>query len=310
MSISGARTLSFPSTVRAAFAICLMLVPAALPAKGPIPKTFPEHVFESGARKNLIWEYGFEQGWNAYGHSGHSEGSSQSAPRWKQSQMQGPYSGRVVDSPVRAGKKAMRFEWRPEGLVEGKKSNTSKKATVFTLKDPTAQEERWWGFSMYLPSEGMEKDSQPEILVQWHGTPDKKKGRKERWRNPPLTLSNNGDQLKLSWIYDPRPATPPKWSDWDRRIVSLGDTPKDRWVDFVFRIKWDPFGKGLLQVWKDGRQVLSEMETAIGFNDLVGTYMGVGIYKYTGTSDHARRVIYFDEVRGASRNGTYADVAP
>jgi acetyl esterase/lipase len=261
--------------------------------------------FESGGRRNLIWEDGFESGgWQAQINSGSAAGSLSDVPQWFQSMNQSDYSARAVTSPVRAGKYAMRFEWRAENYVRG--SNTSKKATLLTGKEPTCREERWWGFSMYCPSEGMQKDSKPEILVQWHSTPDKG----EAWTNPPLALRNLDDQLTVTWIHDTRKITPDGWRDWDWKRAPIGAAPKDRWVDWVWHIKWDPWGKGLLEVWMDGKKVVDEKEIAIGMNDDVGNYMGVGLYKYEGTSDHARRVVYFDEIRGGNAQATYADVAP
>ena len=216
---------------------------------------------------------------------------------------QGDYSAKVVESPVREGKYAIRFEWRAENF---KGSNVSKKASLFSGREPTAKEERWWGFSLYLPAQGMEKDSQSEILAQWHETPDKG----EPWRNPPLTLSHNGGNLQVSWLYDRRKITPPPPWKWDRTTVKIGPAPKDRWIDWVWHIKWDPFGKGVLEVWMDGKKVVDARDISIGMNDERGNYAGIGLYKYSGKSDHAARVIYFDEVRAGSAQATYADVAP
>lgn len=267
--------------------------------------------FTSGDRKNLIWEDTFEAGgWRASKDSGSKGGTVAAAPEWAQSMNQGDYSAQAVktvgETPVRDGQYAMRFEWRAENYKKG--SNVSKKASLFTRKDPTSQEERWWGFSMYLPSKGMEADSKSEILAQWHETPDKG----EPFRNPPLSLSNSNDELSVGWYYDTRKLTPQLAAEqkFDRQSRKIGKAPKDRWVDMVWHIKWDPFGKGLLQVWMDGKLVVNEKDIAIGTNDDIGTYTGVGIYKYTGASDHAKRIIYFDEVRGGNAKATYADVAP
>ena len=54
--------------------------------------------FQSGERRNLIWEDTFESGsWNARKHSGSSAGSLDQAPTWEQSMNQGDYSAKVVD---------------------------------------------------------------------------------------------------------------------------------------------------------------------------------------------------------------------
>lgn len=216
------------------------------------PRILGNTVFERNNRKNLIFEDGFESGgWRALTNSGSTAGTVATAPPWYQSMNQGDYSAKAVTTPApREGKYSVRFEWQAANYEKG--SNTSKKATLLTAKEPTCREERWWGFSMYLPSKGMEKDSKPEILVQWHSTPDKG----EAWTNPPLSFSNSNDQLSVSWIYDTRALTPDGWRDWDRKGARLGPTPKDRWVDLVFHIKWDPWGQGPaggVDGWQKGR---------------------------------------------------------
>lgn len=275
---------------------------------GEIPKVFPDETFSSGDREHLFWEYGFDTGWNAYVHTGRNNGRNNDAPKWKQSQMQGTYSGRTKTQHKREGGKAMRFEWRLNNVAEG--NNTSKKAHLFTLKDPTAHEDRWWGFSTYLPSDGMARDHQQEIIAQWHGTPDGIPGRREAYRNPPITLSVNKDRMKVSWIYDAREITPQGWDDWDRTTVDVGFATKDQWIDWVFRIKWAPLGGGVLQVWRNAVPVVNKQNIKIGFNDLLGTYFGIGIYKWTGRSKYNKRVIWFDSVRGASEEGSFSSVTP
>lgn len=278
--------------------------------------------FESGARRNLIWQDGFESGgWRAGLNSGSSAGSVQSGPLWNQSMNQGDYSARAIQAidesgaqaaarpaaqaaaKPRAGRYAMRFEWKRDNYNG---SNVSKKATLFTGREPSCREERWWSWSLLLPSQGMEKDKEAEILAQWHSTPDQG----EAWTNPPLSLSNSNGQGSISWLHDTRAITPKGWKWKDRSSVQIGALPLDRWIDWVWHIKWDPWGHGLLQVWMDGRQLVDEKDIAIGFNDQVGNYLGLGLYKYSGKSQHERRVLFVDEVRGGNAKATYKDVAP
>lgn len=262
--------------------------------------------FSSGDRENLLWEDGFESGgWRAGKGSGVSEDAGEEAPLWYMSQMQGDYSGVVVDDPVRAGEHAMRFEWRRENSGE---SNTSKKAHLWAWRAPDTSVERWWGFSMYLPGDGMQADSKGEILVQWHGVPDYHLG--EGYRNPIMTIGQRNGNLVTSFKYDERPVTPDGWRDWDFTTTQLGPTPFDRWIDFVVRVRWGPTGGGLVEMWMDGRKVVDRHDVKVGFNDRFGPYAGFGIYKWPGTSDHERRVIYFDEIRQGDENAGFEDVAP
>jgi hypothetical protein len=85
--------------------------------------------FSSGDRAHLLFEDSFESGgWHAAKGGVISECGNTDGPAWHQAQMQGEYSGRVVDEPARAGDHAMRFEWRRENSGE---SNTSRKAHLW-----------------------------------------------------------------------------------------------------------------------------------------------------------------------------------
>lgn len=277
-----------------------MIICTALTASADV------ETFSSGDHDHLIWEDGFEAGgWRVTKGTGVSEGANEDCPIWYMSQMQGDYSGRVVDAPTRAGEHAMRFEWRRERAGE---SNTSKKAHLFAHHAPGPHVERWWGFSMYLPSDGMQADAKGEILVQWHGVPDFDLG--EGYRNPIMTIGQRDGNLVTSFKYDERRVTPDGWRDWDSTTTQLGPTPLDRWIDFVFHVQWGPTGGGFVEVWMDGEQVVDEHDVKIGFNDEFGPYAGFGIYKWPGDSEHERRVIYFDEIRAATGDATFEDVAP
>ena len=58
--------------------------------------------FSSGDRGNLLFEDGFESGgWHATKGAVVSESGGGEGPLWYMSQMQGEYSGQVVDGPAR-----------------------------------------------------------------------------------------------------------------------------------------------------------------------------------------------------------------
>src|SRR6056297_3168947 len=85
--------------------------------------------FSSGDRDHLLFEDSFESGgWHAAKGGVISECGPTDGPTWHQAQMQGEYSGAVVETPARAGDQSMRFEWRLENAGE---SNTSKKAHLW-----------------------------------------------------------------------------------------------------------------------------------------------------------------------------------
>lgn len=244
-------------------------------------------------RKNLVFQDNFDSGnWDT---------------SWTKD-WDHPYNGTIVSSPVRSGTYAMKFEWRASDY----NGENGSKHTEFSNEPlPADEQERWYGFSVFLPDSGMQKDSEPEIIAQWHQSPDRSEGETWSGAGPPVALSLQNGILGLSYKWD------------TRRIIVKGDgvkikssgaglgiAPLNRWIDFVFHIKWNSFGNGILQVWQDNKLVVDKTGIAIGYNDNRNPYWKVGIYKYSGKSNHASRSVYYDEIRIGNDKATYADVAP
>jgi len=201
-------------------------------------------------------------------------------------------AGVAVSDPLNPTNQAMRFLWQ-QGAGTQYDSNTQKKAHLYGEFGPHHSAEEIWSFDVLFPSVGMEFDPQPAIIMQLHGVPDAG----EAFRRPPIAVDNKNDRLTLSWLYDERQITPAGFDDWDVSSRDLGATTKDQWINFVFHVKYDPWGDGALRVLRDGQLVVDESEVAIGFNDQLGAYLGFGIYQFTGTSAYSQRSIYFDNMR-------------
>lgn len=205
----------------------------------------------------------------------------------------------------------MRFKWRPGGIRRTGSGivNTSKKAHLNNYGD-NGQQDRWYGFSTYFPKDGMASDSFAEIVTQWHEPPDFSLG--ENWRTPPASLNIRNDRLTFGWKYDRRKVTPDSGQNLPHESVSLGAVPKDRWVDFVFHMKWDQFGHGVVQGWMDGHQVVDRHNASIGYNDTHAVLLhgDLQIRRQGAIHGPHQRVVYFDEVRIGDGAASYADVTP
>lgn len=86
------------------------------------------------------------------------------------------------------------------------------------------------------------------------------------------------------------------------------------WTDWVFHVKWSYQSDGLLEVWRDGRKVVTQKGPNT-FNDKGGPYFKMGMYKGWQDPERpgdavTRRVLYHDEYRMGSITATYDDVAP
>jgi hypothetical protein len=66
------------------------------------------------------------------------------------------------------------------------------------------------------------------------------------------------------------------------------DIERGRWYEFDIKLRFDPFGKGLLTVHRDGVEVAS-YTGPLGYNDESPPYPKVGIYRDTRPETQARR---------------------
>lgn len=213
------------------------------------------------------------------------------------------HSGTVVTSPVRAGKYAAKFTLK-------KSDHEDHHRAELATKPVPANSERWYGFSIMLPSD-YKKDQMEEILTQWHSMPDKELG--EKPGAPPLFLMTENGNWQLGRRWDANKLTAfraPQGSEG----INLGAYEPGVWTDFVFHIKWSYQSDGLIEVWKNGKLVLTKTGPNT-YNDQLGPYLKVGIYKAgwgvaKRTSSTTERTIYIDEVRIGDANSNYASIAP
>lgn len=217
-------------------------------------------------------------------------------------------SALIVTNPVRAGKHSVRFELRKDDPIVA----SSKRAELTLKKEPKVEVERWYGFSIFLP-EDYKRDALPEIVTQWHASPDLSAG--EVWRSPPLAVLTQDGNWRINWRWDADRIMKRNRPD-GSKSRELGKYETGVWTDWVFHVKWSWQSDGLLEVWKNGRKQI-RYEGPVGYNDRSGVYFKTGIYKWvwnmTPEKDQSttdKRVIFVDEVRIGSPKATYKDVEP
>lgn len=161
------------------------------------------------------------------------------------------------------------------------------------------EEHYWYSFDLYLPKTHV-TDNVWEIVAQWHAVPDFNLG--EDWRNPVLALLTTNGQWSINSIWDSKANTFESGKrTYDGQINwPLGTYEKGKWVNWVFHIKWSYDGDGLIEVWKDGKLVLSERGPN-SFNDKLGPYFKFGIYKGWKINELSKgvkeRTIFFDNIK-------------
>lgn len=257
--------------------------------------------------EGLIWTTGFEEGGFQFVIGGRPEDNA--GPLWMNGQFQGPYAAAFSSELVRSGDKSLRLEWRASEVNPDKSDNTSKKAMIHFAKAATpAETDRWYGFSIYLPSADFPVERFNVLFFQVHATPDF--SLKEPHRRPPLSLTIREGILNCWHSYDLAEVSPK-----NDNIVSNGSLEPicpqtdlwDRWTDFVVHAKFSLKGNGAIEIWQDGKKVLDLHDIMLGYNDKVGGYPSWGIYSYNGGS---HRIAFVDEVRVGDQDSSYEQVAP
>lgn len=170
---------------------------------------------------------------------------------------------------------------------------------------PPKGKDTWYGFSVYLPGP-YSPDNLGEILAQWHAIPDPG----EDHGNPPIALVVEDATWKLRITSNP--SSPTKRSAQQQTTYKLGPQDTNEWTDWVLKVKWSYGSDGVVQVWKNGSQVLSRTGPNC-FNDEKMPYFKMGIYKSPWRSkvgSVTERVVYHDEFRMAGSGASYYDVVP
>lgn len=216
----------------------------------------------------------------------------------------------ISSDMVRDGKYAMKTFLDRKNSPKSFRTEVSQSAFAKGVEPNT---DVWYGFSVGLPKSYV-KDNLWEIVAQWHGVPDTSVGEQNYIQNPPLSLQTANGVWTISSIWDSKRLTTKDTYE-GKKGYNLGAYETGRFTDFVFHIKWVPNTNGILQVWKDGKQVVN-YHGPIGFNDAQAPYFKMGLYK--GWTDRVTpagivgtRTLYHDAVKVAvGPSARYEDVAP
>ena len=206
---------------------------------------------------------------------------------------------------TRAGQQAMRFSFEVN-KYDG--TNQSAHTELATNPLPEGETERWYGYSVYMPSDSMANDPEPVIFSQWHGYPDDGVSHTV----PPLCSTLKGDnEISLAYTASSKPIVEVMQTPTSSKVISMGTAQYDRWVDYVVHVRWDPTGtQGLLQVWQGGVLKVDEHNIAIGYPEKRQPYWKIGVYCWSGKSKYKERVLYYDEARIGDATSSYEAVRP
>ncbi|MDQ3290356.1 MAG: polysaccharide lyase [Bacteroidota bacterium] len=202
----------------------------------------------------------------------------------------------ISSAQSRTGSKAARLELR--------KSDGKVRSEILLPAETSSN--RWYGFSMYLPSgywqNSMASDTW-DIIAQWHALED----RGESARFPPIALVVSKGRLQVVMYWATR-STNTNSTISGKKVFDLGPVIKDRWIDFVFHINFSHQSNGVLDVWFNGTKAVS-FRGPNSYNDNQYPYFKTGIYKRDWGSI-SKRALFIDDIRTGTGSADYRDVAP
>lgn len=224
-------------------------------------------------------------------------------PIWFREMGNNKYSGTISDDYALDGKTSLRVELRKSDV----NINNSKRSELALKKSEVPNASHTYGVAILLPSGGEEdyaldvKGS--EIILQWHNVPDEG----EQWTTPPLALRtyNGRYVLERCWDDDPISTDASMSSKNNRATYDLGSYIQDkgRFVQWQFHIKWGWLSKQdpILEIVKDGVEVLNLNGLPNTTNDTRGVVLKMGLYKWDWSQAHTgstldKRVIYYDRL--------------
>ena len=216
---------------------------------------------------------------------------------------------KIVDAPsLTNGQKAVRFAVR--------RAPNSFRSEISLPHEPDFQE-RWYGERIFVPNDWVfDTNRGNDIVMQWHAIPG-------NWKAtfPNLEISIGNTNWFVRQNYGSAQTKPTRTN---RKL----DEPVTRgtWVSWVIHAKWSPSEDGIVQIWKDGKQIADfngiNVYSTIG--EKYTPYLKTGIYHPEWHFDKAgkrevfekenavatNKVIYVTDVKIGNERAKFEDVAP
>jgi hypothetical protein len=96
---------------------------------------------------------------------------------------------------------------------------------------------------------------------------------------PPFSVElTGGDRMRIAIGYSKEPITRAANTTFRNLYTDRAELERGRWYDMRITVKFDPAGNGILDVWRDGTQIV-DYSGAIGYRDAVGPYWKNGVYR-------------------------------
>ena len=174
-------------------------------------------------------------------------------------------------------------------------------------------QERWYGVRIYVPKDWVfESDSGGDIVMQWKALTSEAKQDKAY---PPLSIAIKGDRWVVNRSFG-------AMDNINHNVEPLdGTVEKGRWVSWVIHVKWSLENDGLVQIWKDRKQVIAVKGPNTYSIKSITPYFKTGLYhpqwkrknedKFNKeVTTLSERVIYTADVKIGNEHAKFEDVSP
>jgi hypothetical protein len=178
---------------------------------------------------------------------------------------------------VRQGRYAARFEVKPGDRWAGL---GGERAEVLKSVGEVEGGESYWAWSTYFPRTFVSDPTAGfQMFTQWHST--------SNTNNSGVSFQVDHERLVVRYDGGAAP-TGTVWQHFD-----LGPLVRSVWQDFIVHIRWSSGASGSIDVWRNGRLVVSHA-TGANIGAGLGTYVKQGFYRPPTSS---ATVVYDDAMR-------------
>jgi len=197
-----------------------------------------------------------------------------------------------VSYPKYAGSFSGKFELR---YGDRRATKSGRRSEVLFPRQ--TNNERWYSFAVFFPSEDFQFDEDSEIITQWHqgnlGTP-----------SSCIRIINDRLIFRVGNVQ-------PKGNAKLLEHYELGRLPKDRWIEFVFHFVHSFGNDGITEVWMDGEKVVDRKGGNMYNGEL--PRWKIGIYKSTWDKKStlvSKRILFFDNVKMGNEITNFEEMDP
>jgi Ca2+-binding RTX toxin-like protein len=136
-------------------------------------------------------------------------------------------------------------------------------------------------------------------MGQFHGTPD---AGDVKGLGPVFAIKLAGERMRIVTRSDADPTTDGRVPD-NFIYTDNQDIVRGHWYHMTVQLRFDPDGGGIAKVWRDG-DLIADYKGPLAYNDAVGPYWKMGIYRENAAETLAINYRDFNIVEGATSTPT------